>query len=314
MSTTDAPEGVSLGSRAELTVKLTSKELVSQMSSLTEADIVGLVGKTSEVSSKDVDLSMFIIFEFQGFDPYAIIRKLIVLQKYHKLSDDDLKQDIMYIVAANIYMGNLSGKTLSRRSQEGRDMVDELASKYQMKPGTTGTGLPSDVITFPRVAGTFPVLSCRMATKLPSKDMIGKPFHSEKVPSFMRMNAFASFCSKEMEMRTRLFLLKSVAAYSCDQSIVFEEGRLKKMKKTGKDLEVNPKLIAADQWAFIWNASESKVPELEMKQKVLTEFNVSGLYDVLKPIVENYDKIMEDDTPLPTKEEYESDLTSFSSL
>jgi len=318
MSTTTTPEiagqGPStpaVGKSTALTVKMTSKELVSKMAALKEEDLSSLISTTTEVTADKIDLSLFIIFEFQGFDPHAIIRKLLVLKEYHKLSDDDLRADIMMIVAANIYMGNLSGKTLSRRGQDGRDMIDDLCSKYQIKPGTTGTGLPSDVVTFPRVAGTFPVLSCRMANKLPTKDMIGKPFKSKDIPKFMRMNAFASFCSKEMADRTRWFLLKSVASYSCDQSIVFEEGRLKKQKKKGKELEVDPVMIAAEQWTFIMNASESKVPELDMKQKVLTEFNVIGLYDTLKPVVENYNAIMKDETGIPTKAEYESDLTDF---
>jgi len=308
----DAKERVIAGQKRQLVVlKMKSEELVKSMADLGESAIQALVAKTVEVQVTTINLSMFAIFEFQGFDPDAIIRKLLVLKNHYGFSDDDLKQDIMYMIAANIYMGNLSGKAMGRRSQDGRDMIDDLVSRYQVKVGTTSTGLASDIITFPRVAGTFPVLSCRMATKLPTKDMVGQPFMSVPVPRFMRMGAFASFCGPTMRERTRVFLLKAVAAYSCDQSIVFELGRLKKLKKKGDELKIDAALIGAEQWPFIWVASESKVPDLEMRKKAIVEFNVSGLYGTLKPVIENYNIIMKDTTGIPTKEEYESDLSDF---
>jgi len=297
--------------RALVKLTLTSQQLSMQMSALDDKAVETFVAKTVEVQISQLDISIFAIFEFQGFDPDAIIRKLLILKEHYKLSDDELKEDIMYMIAANIYMGNLSGKAMGRRSQDGRDMLDDLTSRYKIQVGTTGTGKSSDIITFPRVAGSFPIVSCRMASRLPTKTMVGQAFKSEKVPKFMRMSAFASFCKAGLQERSRLFLLKSVAAYSCDQSIIFEIGRRKAKKKTGDELKVDPLGIGAEQWPFIWNAAESKVPNLVQAKKMMIEFNVTGLYDDLKPVVENYNIIMNDPTSIPTKAEFEADITQY---
>jgi hypothetical protein len=297
--------------RQLLVLKMTSKELTVTMSSVKEEDIDALVNRTVEVQITSINMSMFSIFEFQGFDPNAIIRKLVALQQHYKLSDDELKEDIMYMCAANIYMGNLSGKALGRRSQDGRDMIDDLATRYQVKVGSTGTGLASDIITFPRVAGSFPVLSCRMADVLPSKTIVGKPFNSVLVPRFMRMNAFASFCPMQLEDRSRMFLLKCVAAYSCDLSITFEEGKKKKMGLKADAIKVDHVEIASNQWDFIVVSSDSPIPQMSIKKKLLLEFNVLSYYDVLLPIVTNYNDIMKLSDPVPTRIEFEKDITAF---
>lgn len=297
--------------KKQIKLELAAKQVVDGMAAVTESSIKSLVEKTVAVPISSISITIFMIFEYQGFDPDAIIRKLIFLKEHYKMSEEDLKTDIMYMIAANIYMGNMSGKALARRSQQGRDMIDDFVSKYDIKAGTTGTGLASDVLTFPRVCGSFPVLSCRMATVLPTGEYLAKPYKSFTLPKYMRLNAFAALCGVGLQERTRVFLLKAVAAYSCDQSIVYEEGRRKKLKMKGEDLIVDPKEVAAEQWTFIWASSESKMPEPEVKKKALVEFNVMQEYDTLKPIVENYNKIMDDPTGVPTKSEFESDITNY---
>lgn len=292
-------------------LKLSAQDLTKGVDEVGSEEVDSLIARSTEIDIAKVDITLFSIFEFQGFDPFAIIRKLIFLKNHYGLSEDDLKVDIMYMIAANIYMGNLSGKALSRRSSEGREVNDELVERYQIQIGSTGTGLPSDIITYPRVAGSFPVISCKMATRLPSKDFIGKPFNSKAVPRFMRVNAFASFCPPELELKTRCFLLKACAAYSCDQSIVFLEGEEKKKKKKPDEIKIDPALVAADQWTYIWAASEGPVPPLLARKKLHTELNLISLYDVLLPVVNNYDVIVKDETGEPSKKEYEEDITKF---
>lgn len=295
----------------QMKLTLTSKEIIKGMADVTTIEITSLISKTTEVTISSIDITIFSIFEYQGFDPEAIIKKLVLLKNHYKLTDDEMKEQIMYMIAANIYMGNLSGKALGRRSQDGRDMIDTLCSRYEIKVGSTNTGLPSDVLTFPRIAGSFPVLSCKMAEVLPTKDHVGKAFQSVKVPRFMRMNAFAALCDKKLELRSRLFLLKAVAAYSCDQSIVYEEGRRKKLKMKGDELTVDPVLVAAEQWTFIWNASESKMPPVDVKINAMMGFNLPPRYSELLPIVVNYNKIMQDTTHTPTESEFQTDITKF---
>jgi len=158
-------------------LKMSAKDMTEGMEKIKTAEIDALIQQSVEIDIMQVDILMFSIFEFQGFDPFAIIKKLIFLKNQYGLTDEDLKVDIMYMIAANIYMGNLSGKALARRSNEGREVNDELVARYQIQVGTTGTGIPSDVITYPRVSGSFPVVSCRMARRLPTKDFCWQALH-----------------------------------------------------------------------------------------------------------------------------------------
>lgn len=292
-------------------LKLSQTDLVKAMDAVTKEQVSDLVKQSVEIDVAMFDMNIFSIFEFQGFDPYAVMRKLIMLKQHYKLSDEDLKVDILYMIAANIYMGNLSGKALARRGTEGRTMIDDLQDRYKLELGSTGTGKPSDVLTIPRISAAFPMVSCKMAERLPTKDHIGEAFMSVPVPRFMRVNAFASFCPQEMALRTRLFLLKAAAAYSCDQSIVFSKGQQKKDKKKPDEIKVDPALIAADQWTFIWAASEGPVPPLDARRQLHVIMNTVSLYDRLRPVVVNYDKIVKDTTLIPTKEEYEKDISAF---
>jgi len=70
-------------------------------------------------------------------------------------------------------------------------------------------------------------------------------------------------------------------------------------------------MVAADQWTYIWAASEGPVPPLSARKKLHTEFNTIGLYKTLLPVVTNYDKIVGDTTGEPTQSEYELDITNF---
>jgi len=297
--------------KAMSVLKLTPQDLTIKMNGLGKDRIDEIMTVSQEVTIDDQIILMFSIFEFQGFDPYAIIRKLVALKDEYGLTLDDLKEDILYMIAANIYMGNLSGKALARRNQDGRDLIKELSDRYQVMTGSTGTGMSSDTITFPRVAGSFPVLTCKMANKLPTKDMVGQPFKSVAVPKFMRVNVFATFCPPQMKMRTRLFFMKACAAYSCDQSIVFLVGDMKKKKIPSADQKLDPKGVAADQWTYLWATSEGPVPPMPARRQMHTLFNTISLYDTLKPVVENYNTLMDDPTGLPSKSEFEDDMTHF---
>lgn len=292
-------------------LRLTEKEIMAKMDEVSDSDVMTLVGETESVASSSISAATFAMFEFQGFDPRMVVKKIIVMARAHNLSPEDIKKDIMFMVAANIYMGNLSGKALLRRSSAGVELIDDLSAKYSVQTGTTGTGLPSDALTFPRIANSFPVLTCKAATRLPSKDFLGKPFNSRDVPKYMRVGAFASFCKKEMDPRLRLFLLEAVASYSCDQSVVFEEGRLKKAKKSGKDAVVDPVAIAGEQWTYIQAASDSPLPEKSVCGSVLTEFNIIGQLDKLIPVVANYRNVVGSSEPLPSKVELSTMISEF---
>lgn len=316
--TSIAGGGVPLPPQPKITFDLTDKALVKAMESIQPDEILAFVTLLETVTTDKIDISLFAIFEFQGFDPNSIIRKLLVINKHYRetlgKSEETvevLKQDVMFMIAANIYMGNLQDKSLSRRSGLGRQKISDLIGKYSLKKGTTRAGLPSDTLTFPRVANSFPVLTTRMAKLLPSKDFVGSQFDTVTLPKFMRVSSFASLCDESIKERTRLFLLHAVCSYSCDQSIVVHEGR-KREKRVKKDEDVMTPVDAfALQWNFIDVASKSPVPKVQMKRGMFVEFQMQSLYDVLSPIVSKFRTLVGDPTSMVAKSDYEKDITDF---
>lgn len=317
--------GVNVGNPGEaaiptnaLAFDMTEKALSKAMEDISSVEILAFVTLLEATTTDKIDVSIFILFEFQGFDPNAIIRKLITINKHYRETKKDstqtlsvLKEDVMFMIAANLYMGNLQKKSLSRRSAVGRMKVQELVVKYAMKIGTTGAGIASDIITFPRVCNSFPVLACRMASVLPSKDFLTGDFKTRYLPKFMRIPAFGCFLHGSLENRTRKFLQQAVCAYSCDQTMTIHSGEQKK-KKNKKDIVIMTALDAFGmQWDFITVTSDSPVPKLEMKKAMLTEFRVESLYETLHPIVKTFRLLTGDSEDLLTKGDYESDIRGY---
>jgi len=304
----------------KLVFDLSEKALVKALDSITPENILEFTTLLEVVQTSAIDISIFALFEFQGFDPVAIIRKLLVVNHHYRITLgkaeetlEVLKEDVMMMIAANIFMGNLQQKSLQRRSAAGRLKISQLIAKYAIKKGSTGTGLASDQITFPRVSNALPVLATRMASVLPSKDFLAGPFVTKELPKFMRISAFASFCDPDLEERTRLFLLHAVCSYSCDQSIIVFEGEKKKKKDKKDETVMTPLDAYALQWDFISVASTSTVPKKQMRKSMLVEFQVESLYSRLEPIVKNFRTLIGDSTVMVTKAEYEKDIRDFCS-
>lgn len=317
-ATTDAGAAAQPSAVKLLTFDMTEKALVKALDSVTPEDILAFTSLLEVTQTDAIDISLYMIFEFQGFDPVSVIRKLLVINKHHRESGGRteetlalLKEDVMFMIAANIFMGNLQKKSMSRRSASGRQKIATLVAKYAMKTGSTGAGLPSDVLTFPRVANSFPVLATRMAKVLPSKDFLTGVFQTKELPKFMRISAFASFCDQKLEGRTRAFLLHAVCSYSCDQTLVVHEGENKKKKVKKGENVLTPIDAYGLQWTFIEVASNSTVPSAQMKRAMMTEFEMEKQYSVLEPIVKNFRTLVGDSTPMVGKSEYESDIRDF---
>lgn len=306
--------------RQSITLDATDKALVTSMEDITTQELDDFVSKIDAIQSSEVLNLISSLFDFQGFDPIQVIKKLLAINKYYQTkgsnppeTHETLKQDIMLMVAANIIMGNLQMRSAGRRSEKGRAALEYLVSKYKMKIGSTGAGLPSDTLTFPRVANSFPVLTCRSAQALPSKNLSKSPFETKLIPKFMRVSAFASLCSEEMEERTREFLLTCVCAYSCDHMITVHEGEKKKRRERKEENAFLPEDAWAAQWDYILVSSTSPVPSLQMKRAMMTEFKVSGLYSVLEPIVRKSIDLLQSKWVIPTEQEFKKDIESFSS-
>lgn len=303
--------------RQAVVLDVTEKALVQSMDAISTQEVQNFVSKIEAIQGGEVLSMLSSLFDFMGFDPIQIIKKLIAVNRYYRetkgMSDETeetLKIDVMMMVSANIIMGNLQVKSIGRRSNKGRAALEYLVSKYQMKIGSTGAGLPSDVLTFPRVANSFPVLTCRSAQVLPMKQLPISPFGAKGIPREMRVGPFATFCPEELESRTRMFLLKAVCAYSCDHMVTVAAGERKK-RKSKEVSDFGPEDAWAAQWDFILVSSSSPVPEMKTKRAMMTEFRLENAYSSLIDVIKKVHELVKLDDAIPSEEEYQKDIQAF---
>jgi len=324
--TQKTPEGTSEGDEGKKKVEvpvgptfdLGEKALARMLNETTWEKIHQFIGFLEVVTIDQIEATKYGIFEFVGFDPYMIARKFLTVNNYYReikgMENETLellRDDIMFCIAACIYMGNLQKKSLQRRTPEGRMKIQYLVQKYNIKIGSTSTGQPSDMITFPRCVNSFPVLSCRMASVLPSKNFEGKPFLSVSVPKPMRLSAFGSFCGSGLAERTKVFLLQVVSCYTCDQTITVSNGEEKKQGKKPSDYTMTALTAHAAQWDYVLVSSTSKVPRESMKKALLTELKVVDGYEGFLKLVRNYRTLTGDETTILTGVEFKQDILDY---
>lgn len=299
-------------------LSMTDKALATAMESVAQDEIDRFVTLLEVVQASDIDISLFTIFDFQGFDPFGVMRRLLAVNKHYREVEkresetlDMLKFDVLLAVAAHIYMGNLQDKALRRRGAVGRMAVDYLMAKYGIKRGSTGSGMGSEVLTFPRIANSFPIITVRMASRLPSKNFGKTSLETDSLPKWLRVAAFSSLCSDKIAERTRMFVLHAHAAYSVDQTIVVHEGekRKKKVKKSEDVLTVTEAFNL--QWPFVEVSSNSPVPKEAMRKAILNELRLQDQYQVLQPVVTRLRSSIGDTSTVPTEAEFKSDLSNF---
>jgi len=287
-------------------LNVTPEEMVDLINRVTPGQIIAFRRNVMKMTPVHMSPAQFSIYEYQGFDPLMLVKKFLAIGTYYKMKPDAIINDIMHIIAINLYMGNLSGAgKLERRSQEGKDKISELVSAYSMKLGSTGTGLKPDTITVPRTSAAFPILSTRMATILPTTQTIGMPFKTENIPRCMRVGAFASFLSHNINSPTRDFLMKAVMAYTCDQSVVFSIDK-KTRKPTLKPVEAH-----ARQITYIQAAMSSSVPAEWEKGAMLQEFKIIDQYHPLSLIVTNFNEVTGTKDTVVSESDFNKDLEAF---
>lgn len=289
-------------------LKLGVVELLKRMSEVDPARIILLRRKMMAYTKDKIIASRFNIFEFQGFSALMQVKKFLVIAQNFKMNMNDLIDDIMFIIAMNIFMGNLLEKNRERRSQDGKDMIAAMVAKYGIQLGSTGTGKASHITTVPRVVAAFPILSSRMADVLVPQNLIGMPFNTLTLPGCMRVPSFASFISVNLSAGVRDFLLKSVASYSSDQAVIFSTD-----KKTKKPT-IDALTAFSNQWTYITAASNSDVLLEWEKGAMLGEFKVHDLYSTLLPIIENLNTKTGSKESIMSESDFKKDLNTFYAL
>jgi predicted GIY-YIG superfamily endonuclease len=281
---------------------LSSEELKEKTRAIRDDQIVVLKRKIRSWKQSMIDPAKYSYLEFVGFNPEIIRNAFIAMGIYHAMTIDQLIEDILIIIAMNFYMGNMLEKNRKRRSEKAKEAIAAMAAKYNLKYGATGTGIDQHTITVPRVSAAFPMLSVRLFHALRANNLLGMPFMSMKVPYCMRTATFCSFLPVQLNSRTREFLMKVVGCYSCDQSVIFSTD-----PKTRKPTLQAPDAYAK-QWTYLQASAGSPAEDLFQAYPMLLEFEIPTSYEVFRPLVENFDKVVGLNDTIPTVQEYREDL------
>lgn len=298
--------------------KVNVKSFKDIFDNITTDDIRALVQTMEAISSAEVRALAGNLFDFNGYDPIVTIKVLIAANRYYrevaKLADetpDTLKEDIMLAVACHVQLGNLQTKAVSRRSKEGRAVIAYLIHKYSIYVGSTGAGLPSEDLTFPRIAGAFPVLTIRTVIAYPRPNNQYNHSSANRLPNPARVQAFASLLHSSMEETTRGLLLRCVCAFSCDYSITVHEGQIKKLKLKRADHILTFEDAWNTQWPFFEIVSESVVPEVPMKRAMIAELGVANWYTELEIINSEINKLLPETYVAPDITHFKASIAKF---
>jgi hypothetical protein len=290
---------------------LTREQLEAMVKKMDQTDLKKVISIVEKIDDDSIGPMAFSIFDFIGFDPFAIIAVIKIVCDHYNDPEEVMLSDIKFGIAACLYMGNIQQKALTKRGAEGRAKIEYLGQKYDMSMGTTLSGMSAETVTFPRITASFPVLAIKMAERVSPK-CVNLEFLSGSIPGFMRLSPFGSLCSPNMKSEIRIFLMEACNAHGADMAIAYEKGRLKKAKK---EIKYDTVQLCADQWSFIEIASSSPVPSEESKKSLLTKLNIIKYFDDLEKVVKNYRAIMSkrkiEDVELPSRKTLEDQLTEY---
>jgi len=304
--------------RKAITAKVDVKAVKDIYDKITPEQILDLSNSVSSVTGDEVRAIVGSLFDFMGFDPEIVMRVLLAINKYYQSltleppeTSDTLKEDIIVAVGCTIRMGNLQFAASQRRSDEAKAVIGYLISKYGILVGSTGAGMASTVLTFPRIANSFPVLTVRSAVVLGVQNNQQNELGSNVLPIFMRVAAFVSLLDADLDDRTGEFIMRASCAFSCDYQRTVHEGNLLKHKLKKADNVFTIEDAWNSQYPYYTAIRNSKVPGIKMKRAMLTELKVSSDYDAISQVNKKITELMQDKFVTPSKEEFEADLVSF---
>lgn len=246
------------------------------------------------LSSKDLSIfsaDEFDKFRFQGFDPNKIAETLLKIKKEKNVPQDVFERDVVVMVGVAVLKGSVTENNLRRISDEGRQSIMDLQKKYNIVHGG-GQGQAATVITYPRVAATFPDVAIRMISLVGARDYPGQPMQSVGLPTFMKQQVFASVIPRQMSGSVQAFLLKAVLCYSVDQTIAI--GRI--------DSPDIVKLLAT-QGPFVKLAHQSPVAKEDARIALFKSLDWSGAYKMIAQVIAKYQVFDKDYSP-PSEEAF----------
>jgi hypothetical protein len=206
--------------------------------------IAEFIVEFNKTDFKKLDYSKYNVVDFIGFDAFEVVRSLLSKQEDLKITKDELKQDIMWMLAITLKKGSVTKNNKEKMSKEGKAEVDRLIAKYDMRM-TTGKGSSPGLVTFTRVLSAFPIAALNMLVQIGPRSVPAGPFGSSVIPGFMQHQVFASSIPRLASQSVITFVKTLVLAYSCDVSSI--------AKTTGAGVIKTEELlkIASQQITFV---------------------------------------------------------------
>jgi hypothetical protein len=267
-------------------------------SEITEAEISEMWSIIDDADVSSLDQEALKIFEYQGFDPKAILVSLMKAKKKNKISDDMFKTDILTMCAIAIIKGSINSNNIKKISDEGQQEISRLETTYGIKRGSGRKEKP-EVVTISRIGATFPgkIIQLICAGKVQSRTFMG-PLSSSSLPAFMRHQAFAAIIPKSLKQKTKDFLLSLVTAFSVDQSIQINPNKKEKLE---------PAIIFINQSNFVAVTHNGQYPPEHLKIAIFKTMNF--VYEDLMPTARRISAVM-GDIVIPSRDEFNSDIAT----
>jgi len=246
-----------------------------------------------------IDAESLRIFEFEGFNPSAILRSLMIAKKQHGVSQDDFMTDIITLCGLAILKGNINSKNLPKMKAKGQEAFKVLQRRYTINISSS-KGKSSDFLTVARVAAAFPgkIIQLLQSGKVSPREYMG-PLRSNTLPAGIRHQAMAACIPRGLAQEVKTFLLGLIVAFSVDQTMV--------VTTVGKP--TLPDCIKS-QFGFINVAHNGTHPSDKVRREIFKSFNWSSMYSQLITTASTF-KIHYPDFVIIEEAQYISQINSF---
>jgi len=261
---------------------------MSVIEDITDETIQRVLITISSVDLSSLPSALSSRYDFLGFNPKDFIKALLTKQKVKTISNSDFQSDIVKMIYMFVKIGNPNPETnLKRRSPEALTDYTSLRDKYNIV--IKAKAQAANVITIPRVASAFPILTMRIGEKLGVRDFVG-PYNSAKLPWFCKMQVFPSIIPLTLPDSTRNFLLAANAAYTAEQSIALD-----------KDSTKTAEQFVVEQFRFVMTIYNSPFPDNSQRTAYFKSLNVPVNYDKIMGVVNKMFGFLTLETRIPTK-------------
>jgi len=275
-------------------------EEVEEITASISDDVIDYVMVRMELFDLDGVIEEYISrYDFMGFQQDTYIKSLILKRSKKKIAKDEFEIDLVKMIVMFLKIGNPNDNNMGRRSQEAKDDWQQLKSRYNIV--TNASGQDSRVVTIPRTASSFPILTMRVAERVGVRDFPG-PFNSRSLPWYLKVSVFPACVPHDMSEGTRNLLLAAAAAFSAEQSLAFPRSR---------GTPANSILI--DQFKFILISYNSKYPSEESRSWYLNTLPIIDDYARIRAVSERVFTLVDDiSSQVPLIESVTADTTSIS--